>query len=517
MSVFALPAPPLPRVLVRLDTGSGFRWYSDGRYVDAASNTVAQARLGKRISFERTVNTAYWSGNGRATASLGAIELINSDGALDELLGLPLRDKVIQIYLGTEATAVSSLTLVARGIVENVESDGESAIRIVVGDASRELEKPLQTELIPSGAFVGQPYPVTIGFCLSVPALHTEAPTLRFGLHDSAAAGRALTIVQFVSDSGVTLTGGTQWNAYNTAPSFGFSLNQATSGRILANVIGPGPNAGFNNATLNGVVRYLLETRLGWAGSRVDAAGYSALDVEMGTPRFGRHVSNPVTYAQVLDELADSIGGWWRIDLSGVLRMDRLRLPSGTPVLELTRNHLDGEVDIKFDDAPGMTNIVAGGRNWYPLSESEQAGSVRDTAAGVELRKEYRFLASFSVHAAYARNAASWGASTSQGISSIGMPTLLSNTTSTSNEAAARAGLWAAPKWWYELPVLLDAVAAATLAGGAVVRLTLARHGLDAGRLLRVIKVRGELGSSRVELVLWGDGPTTGGGSGAKE
>lgn len=499
----------LPRIVVELETAAGSRWYSDGRYVDPSAGVIAQARIpaGRGIAFERRANTVYWSKAGRAVSGVGAVELINTDGALDELLTLQLRDRVVRIRLGTEATPIASMPIVARAIVERVQSVGESAMRLVLGDATRELEVPVQTTNFSGGSFTGTPYPVALGLCLSIPALATEPTQLRFGIHDSAAVGSAISSVSEVRDAGVVLTNGTQWAAYNTDPTFGFRLLQASAGRITANCFGAGAGSAFDNARLPGLIAYLLQTRRGWSSARIDGAGIAALSTEFGAPFLGRWCSQAETYAQIMDEIADTIGGWWGIDVGGVLRLQPLRLPSGSPVLEIDRTRLDGPVEVDFDHAPGLSSIVCAGRNWYSLSPSEQAGSVRDTDTGVQLSRDFRVRAPFAVADEYARSRSA-GALQRAGSNEAGMPTLYSNSTGAAGEAIRRGALWAGPKWWVRVPVLLDALTAATLPLGAVVRVTLPRFGLESGRLLSVIGVKGELGRRRVELDLWGDGPS---------
>jgi hypothetical protein len=501
--IFAGPRDPLPRVVVEVDAPGGTLWYSDGRYIDPAAGVVAQARIARRVSFERRASTAFWGG-GRAFQGVGSVELINTDGGLDYLLGVQLRRRVVRVWLGTEDTPVSALVLCARAIIERVETVGESAFRLILADASQELETPLQTETFTAGPLEGLPLPVTLGICYSVPALQAEAPLLRYTLHDATGLGGMIA----VTDSGVTLTQTTQWDDYNTAPTFGFILNQSTAGQILGDVLGPGAGIATENARLPRLVEYLLGTRRGLASSRWDGAGLGALDTELNQPELGRWVGEPLTYASALDEVADSIGGWWTIDPDGVMRIDRLRLPSGSPALVLDRSRLGGEVQVEFDSAPGLAGAVLGSRNWRPLAPSEQAGSVRDTAEGVALAREFRSRVPFPVAAIYAEAEGAQGRGRpGMQTDEAGMPTLLANTASCEDEATRRAELWDGPRWWYRVPALLDATAAATIPLGTVIELRLPRFGLDSGRLLRVMGVRGEFGARRVELLCWGAGP----------
>ena len=131
---------------------------------------------------------------------------------------------------------------------------------------------------------------------------------------------------------------------------------------------------------------------------------------------------------------------------------------------------------------------------------------MRDTAAGVLLAQPFRARSTFAVAATYARSEAASSASRS-GQRFAGMPTLLANSASVADEAARREPLWAQARWTRRVPVLLDAVAAATLPLGTEVRLVHPRYGMDAGVDVIVLGVRGEFGSRRVELTCTGFGP----------
>lgn len=488
-------------------------WFSDGRYVSADDGVMAEARIGSEITFSRKASTIYWGG-GRASQGLGAIELINTDGGLDNLLFMALRRAIVTVYLGDQDQPLASLAKVARAVVERPETIGEQALRLVLADASSELDIPILSDTYSTGAQEGALQPSAFGLCLSVPALHTGAPSLQYSAHDAD----TLTAINAVRDSGVTLTPVTQWTALDSGEQHGFTLLQSTAGVITADVTGPSSTDIEADArTLRRIVEALLVTRLGWDSSRVDLAGLDALETELGGIDLGRWVSGATTYAEVLTELMDSIGGWWYIDPSGVVRFDVLRLPSGTPVLALDETTLASDISLVFDTAQGLSDAVLGQRNAYVHDASALAGSVRDTAAGVALSRQHRVRQTFALPTAYAsaRSAApevrstlaSDARQTTTTEPESGMPSLLTDPTQIDAEADRRATLYGGPRWLVSCSALLSALDAALLERGDVVTLTSDRYQLSAGRRYCVQAVSGRVGDGLVDLVLWGDGP----------
>ncbi len=513
---------PLPVVLVELDLDAGLDYYSDTRYIDTGAGVVAKARLAKKITFKRRLTTIFWGG-GRSGASIGEIQLINNDGQLDWMIGL--RDVAVRILIGDESTSIASMTVVAIAIIERAETVGETTMRLVTSSHGAKLSRAVQVSLYSAGNQIGRPRPRIYGVCWSVPALPTDIANLRFSVHDSSSH-----TISTVKDRGVTLTS-LQWALYNVAPHHGFRLNQATAGRIVADVVGPVVN--FSYAFTPGAMGNVVEQLLNDAGwSAFSAAEINTLQTELGTSfQVGFFVDGAVTFEHILDGVADSMGGFWYIDRLAQFRIGRLKLPSGTPVLALTETHLVGEVDQSFDAMPGLTTSICGVRNWHVHSTDELAGSVRDTAAGIQLTQDYRSRTSFTVHAAYGSAGASVGASRefasasirrsdpspgSSGArrvrSDVGHGTLLSNSVALGGEATRRQTLAADPRFWYRGRFELDRTEAATLDPDQVLSLSvydratgLPRYGLDE-RLLRVVEIEGEVGESEVKLVLWGEG-----------
>lgn len=520
------PRRPLPVVLLELLIPDEDPLYiSDVGYHDFAAGVVALPRLGKAITFERGIKTIFWGG-GQSGASLGAIEVINKDGKLDWLLARNLRNLPLTIYVGDDETALASLAVAASAMVDRPESIGESGLRFVIADGSLALRRPVQTAVYTSGDQVGRPKPVLFGLCLSTPALLTQYNAIggpALSIHDGTGFS-----VSAVFDQGAALTVTTQWVTYNSAPHHGFRLNQSMEGRITATASGPVYASSFLAGYIRSIVPHVLD-RVSFTD--FDQSELNALHTELGVNyQFGYFADGSVAASAILDQIADSISGYWHVDRLGQFAIDRWRLPAGTPVLNITEVELKGEVNITLDVAPGLTTTVCSGRNWHVHSPSELAGSVRNGANGALLMKDYRYRVTFDVHPVYSgavggaggtREAAvvPWGrqqpagSSVTRPTSDAGHGTLLSGVTGASSEATYRAALYAQPRWFYDCSVELSAVDAATLDPAVCVTLTVTdkktgehRYELDE-RLLRVVKVRGVLGDGRVELTLWGEGP----------
>jgi hypothetical protein len=525
-----VPNGTLPVVIVQVETSPGvYSYFSDGRYIDGALGIIAEPRLGKEISFERRVSTRYWGG-GTSRAALGDIELINTDGGIDSLLFSDIREHAVTIWLGYENQRFNEFVKVGRSIIERVETIGESRIRIVLVDQMARYARAVSQNVYTTGDQIGRPYPVTLGTPLSVPALATDITNLRFSTHYNADAS-----ILEVRDRGAVLTPVTVWETYETAPHFGFRLLTGTNGKITANTQADRVNTSYGYGALPNIVPALLATgdTLSSLGGGV-GTNLTVLQDELGVDfELGCFLDGTVNFDSVLDDIADSFGGWWYVDLDSKLIMNPLRLPSGSPVLHLTEVELDSEVTVSLDTAPGLSDTITGGRNWHVYSTEELAGSVRDTPAGIALTKDYRYRYTFALGGVYARSKKAVGSvrevsRTTTGrqdlvpgsggsrrpLSDIGTPTLIVSSAGLATQGAREEILWAQSNYWFDCAAKVRATQAALLMPGECVYLTVPkfnsleeyRYGLNSA-LLRVITVRGVIGQERVELRLWGPNP----------
>src|SRR5690606_23784503 len=83
----------------------------------------------------------------------------------------------------------------------------------------------------------------------------------------------------------------------------------------------------------------------------------------------------------VLYALVDSVCGWVFEGRDGKLHFGRATRPvEGTPSFAITADMIvqGTEVNVRPDEAPGLSRIVCGGRNWYRYGEDEVADGVSD-------------------------------------------------------------------------------------------------------------------------------------------
>lgn len=96
------------------------------------------------------------------------------------------------------------------------------------------------------------------------------------------------------------------------------------------------------------------------------------------------------TAREALDDICRSVlGGSWTT-ATGRIAVSYLQNPAAlTPTLTIQRWRITTEIDIQRDEAPGLTDVVRGARNWQPYTEDQllDAVSVDDRGA---LTADYR-------------------------------------------------------------------------------------------------------------------------------
>lgn len=100
---------------------------------------------------------------------------------------------------------------------------------------------------------------------------------------------------------------------------------------------------------------------------------------------FSNYVNTGKSIADLLDEAAIAIGGFWYEDRLGLLQFRQLLAPTGSPVASFTDYDILPGMSIAFDTAEGLSNTISARRNYSPYDESDLAGFLKFVSLSTEL------------------------------------------------------------------------------------------------------------------------------------
>ena len=241
--------------------------------------------------------------------------------------------------------------------------------------------------------------------------------------------------------------------------------------------------------------------RAGKVGGDWSASDVTALDAALPAVT-GFWTADPTTFADTLDLLAATAGGWWGVDATGVYRLKQLLAPSGTPVLSLTANDLLRPLALLpvTDDSRGLPtwrSTLRYSRNYTVQSGTALAGVVADDRRNF-LSLQWREARSEMVSVQATHRLAP----------EVSEESLLLNASDAGTEVLRRQVLRSILRHRYELVLQLnDDTKALDL--GDVVSLTHPRYGLSAGALFRIIGIEPDAMARTLTLQVWGPGDPT--------
>lgn len=213
-------------------------WY--GYAPDNTGAPVIRQYLGRMVgspTYSIRVGCVIW-GDTPATG-IGAIELGNVDGELNDLRELEAKDCLCVLKLVNEGDDYDDAVVVARAIMVGVEQT-EETMRVVLRGLDTRLDRPLQPQLYddtaPNANLEGSPVPILLGRCYLVEPADYDMNPRECILSDSIVAE-----VEAVYGGGSLANGPlespAQWD-YNTQQT-GFVMDITVPTRITANAVGP--------------------------------------------------------------------------------------------------------------------------------------------------------------------------------------------------------------------------------------------------------------------------------------
>lgn len=286
--------------------------------------------------------------------------------------------------------------------------------------------------------------------------------------------------------SGTPLTGG---GTDYTEDATGFTMTAAPTGLLQAQVQGQRFTSGAYFETPEECIQYAIEDRRDLSGI-IHSSLYTLPAYKIATC-----IYDSMTCADFVQNVLDSINGFWWQGQDGLLHFGVLEAPSGTPVLEIAEDDLDGDLQVDPDLAPGLTMIVHYNLN-YAVARDEEVANYASASDRAIAKREFDFVTAATPPDGKYEPAV------------IRDPRKLWVQDSTGAQAVAddSCGIYAGNNAYFgRLSVFVpDGVSAAnTLEPNDVVQITHSRYGLSGGVLARVVSASSSIFSQRVELILW--------------
>lgn len=272
--------------------------------------------------------------------AFGSLQIIDMLG--DGLGGKYPNGWTWSLYYGDLAWPLSDFRYLGSGLVSEVSRSGNVWDFALAASTSR-LDKPVLTD---------ENSVVSLGYCMGMQPILTDANTLTYRIHTSAYD------YVTVMDRGVALSTVTQNTTMGT-----FKLATMPAGKVHCDVL--------VNATMQ--LQQAINALATMAGYLL-APTYIGLSAAQLAYMVGMPIYAGTTYREAMEFLAGSVGAYVVDSPDGGLRV--VRLSTATIAATLTADEIiDGSVS-QVGVLPALDYIALGwAKQWSPLTPSEVAGA----------------------------------------------------------------------------------------------------------------------------------------------
>jgi hypothetical protein len=487
-------------------------YFSSGNYVTGPGETPASTAYIPRITQPGNLARMMFQDAttaGQSQVSYGTCEIENIDASLDYILGYSLDKRKLRLLVGDPAKPYNTFTLAQRITMQQPEVTYKS-LSIILRDRQLELDMPLcanlygGTNVLPAGKdgaadIAGSPIPRLYGTALNFVPILCNTSLLIYQVHDGAIA-----TVSNVYDSGNALTRGADYTTLAdveaTAPATGqyrvyppggyFRLGSDPTGQLTCDA---SQGATVANRTCAQILKQVA-LDMGLPATDISVADVAGLDA-LNSAECGVWVQDTSTGLTVMDQVAQSVGAYFGFDRLGNLRMARLDVPSGAPVITFSNINVADIDRVRSNDSnngiPAYRVTLTYAKN-YTVQTSGLAGAVTPARALVLKQPSQTSMGQdLTVRTKYL-----WAAAMTR-------DTLLVNKADADAEAARLLGIFKVSRNMYTLNVKLDQPTIAAIDLGVVVSVQVPRFGMNSGALLRVLGITADYASNSATLTLW--------------
>lgn len=506
----------LVELVAYVDALAGIKTFylSTARFVTSPTDTPAHTAFEPALEDPGTIGVHVFADGatgGKTELESGEIVLKNQDGQFDDWLNHGFDGRLVVIRKGPDTGGAypGDFPAVFVGTSAGVDTQGNNLI-VKLRDRQYVFDQQVLTKVyggtnvLPNGVdgtandIKGRTVPKTFGkvFNIEPPCVNTSK--LVFQVNDGPVfdipavydRGKQLTKGTDYASSALllaaTLTSGT--GAYATCLAEGyFRLPDAPAGQITSDVT-QGNGAGDRTA---GQILRQLAVLAGLTSIEIEGGSISDLDAA-NSAEMGVYINGEDRFADIMDTVAQSVGGWYGFDNTGLFRVGRIEAPLlANSVLDISEWDLLGRPDRRFarDDGLPVYRVTTQFQKVWTVQKNDFAGVVtqdRRTLVGEEYRSVVNEDLSTKNKFALA--------------TTMTLPTLFVAAADASVEGARQLVLFKVRRDIFEVVVPIDLARRI----GVVVTLFMNRFGLSGGKPFVVLGLRYELKARRAVLTLWG-------------
>ncbi|HTG26043.1 MAG TPA: WD40 repeat domain-containing protein [Reyranella sp.] len=270
-------------------------------------------------------------------------------------------------------------------------------------------------------------------------------------------------------------------------------LGSPPAGQVTADVT---EGATAADRTTAQIFARILDVRAGLTTGDWLAADITALDA-LNSAVIGFWTAEETTFADVLDQVASSIGAGWGTDANGVYRIQQLLAPSGTASCFFTEHDLLAPIKrlVTSDPSRGLPT-------WKSIVRYAQNYTVQDTGLAGGVTDDRRAFVALQWREATAQNT---GVQTAHLLAvQTAEDSLLATVTDAQAEATRRQALRGVLRNLLELVVPWNAETdVLDIFGANLIQLTHPRYNLSGGVLMRVLGIKPDGEQGRLTLTVW--------------
>jgi len=453
---------------------------------DNPANTLFLPRLIEPISFTRSMFSQGRVG-GKTSVGFGNLVLSNGEGDLDQLAEYAWDSRPVEIRVGEAGADFEFYFTIFTGESKSIEFD-DDIVQVVLRDRQDDFNVDFPPAIY-EGAGVsenvaGQPKPLCFGQVSNISPILRDSNSRTYQIHDGP-----IESIDAVYEGGVELSLGSDYSV--DLANGEFTLSADPDGLITADAKGAAPGGTYLSSPAN-IIREIVTT-YGGLNDPGDLDTGSFAGLESANPaNIGVFISSSTNILSVLDEIINTVGGFYGFERDGRFFVGRLDLPTGsglavdasfdqTNIIELTR---------LASAVPNYRFRVQYAKNYTQMRESDFSTGLSQSRRDYLVREgKYAVAEDLSVQTAYPNS------------NELVVQALFAQSADAAAEATRLSSIYDEQKEVYRIRVKTQPY---TLELNDIVEIIFDRYNLSSGKRFRVISVTEDAATNEVELELWG-------------